>query len=203
MRKLQDLWLNRTAMNKGVKVLSSIGGLIILLGIASLVIGGTSAKQYYVDPLDEIQWQTNSTVNQTIPLSSDETYQLFAKNGEGYHNLSITDRDGNELFHREHCREFGGEESSCEYDWIEIGYFDTYDCPCEITVESSDDILFLVYGEGGEKSDIDGYFMTFCGGFLAIFLGIILLIVGGGVAMLTKSKSVELAPTNQQHYPPQ
>jgi len=203
VRKLQDLWLYRTPMNKGAKVILSIGGIIILLGITSLVIAGPSAKQYYVNPLDEIQWQTNSTINETVPLSPDETYQLFAKNGEGYHNLSITDPDGNELFRGEHCREFGDGDSSCEYDWIEIGYFDAYDCPCQITVESSDDILFLLYGEAGQKTDVDGYFMSFCGGILAIFLGIIVLVVGGGVSMFTKTKSVDLAPSNQQHYPPQ
>lgn len=188
-------------MNKGAKIILAIGGVIVILGIASLVIAGPSAKQYYVNPLDEIHWQTNSTVNETIPLSPDETYELFAKNGTGYHNLSITDPDGNELFWGEHCSDLR-DDSSCEYEWIEIGYFDAYECPCQITVESSEEILFLVYGEGGLKNDVDGYFMSFCGGILAILSGIVILVVGGGVSMSTKTKSVDLVSVNQQHYPP-
>ncbi|MBT4059710.1 MAG: hypothetical protein HOE69_05310 [Euryarchaeota archaeon] len=189
-------------MNTGAKITLAIGGIIVLLGVITIVMAGPSAKQYYVNPSDEVQWRTDSTTNETIPLS-DETYELFVKNGAEYHNLSITDSSGNELFLGEHCEEYDGEEASCEYEWIEIGYFDAYDCPCKITVNSTEDIIFTVYGEAGEKTDVDGYFMSFCGGIIAILSGIVLLAVGGGISLFSKKTNVNIAPAIQQQYPPQ
>ena len=174
-------------MNKGIVTAS---GIIVLLGIALLLKAGTTAEQIYLEPEENAEWRMNSTSDELIPLPSDETYELFIKKGGLVTEISITNENGSEIFDEERCEDVNRNElEDCEYEWIEYGQFETYDCPCRITFNATEEVLFVKEGEGGEKSKVDEYTATICGGFITIGIGILLISISGGIALFSRNKA--------------
>ncbi len=174
-------------MNKGIV---SVGSIVILLGMTLLIKAGTTAEQIYLEPEENAEWRMNSTNDELIPLPSDETYELFIKKGGSVNDISIINDNGTEIFDEERCEDVNRNElEDCEYEWIEYGQFETHHCPCRITFNATEEVLFVKEGEGGEKSLVDEYTATICGGFITIGIGILLISINGGIALFSRNKA--------------
>ena len=174
-------------MNKGI---ITTGGIIILLGLTLLVYAGPTAERVYLEPEENAEWRVNSTEDKLIPLPSDETYELFIKRGGLISNISIIDESGTDIFNIERCEDVNRNElEDCEYEWVEYGAFETYDCPCRITLNTTDEVLFVKEGAGGEKSKVDEYTAAICGGFITIGIGVLIISISGGIALFSNNKT--------------
>ena len=106
-------------------------------------------------------------------------------------NFSIIDNDGESIFNEERCEVLNKNElEDCEYEWVEYGNFDTHNCPCEISFDATEEILFVKEGNGGEKAKIDEYTATICGGIITIGIGILVISISGGISLFRNEKIV-------------
>jgi hypothetical protein len=153
-----------------------------------LIRAGPSAGTEYIDPGENSLWRVNSTADVSIPLPSEDTYQIWIKRGGEVNNISIIDAAGKEQFRAEPCRSLNMMEGSCDFDWLEVGTFDAYDCPCRLSLNATEEIVFTVYNEAGELSLHEEYLAAFCGGFMSIGFGIISIIASGIVHFSTKNQ---------------
>ena len=173
-------------MNKRI---IAIGTVIVILGFALILKAGPTAERVYLEPEENAEWRLNSTDNKLIELDSDETYDVFIKKGGVILDISVTDFQGNSIFNEERCEEINKNElQDCEYEWVEYGSFETHDCPCEISFDATEEILFVKEGEGGQKSKVDEYTAAICGGIITIGIGILVITISGGIALFGKNQ---------------
>ena len=168
-----------------------MGSVIIILGIALIFKAGPSAERIYLEPEQNSELRLNSTNDYLISLDSSETYEIFIKKGGVILDISIIDNDGESIFNEERCEVLNKNElEDCEYEWVEYGNFDTHNCPCEISFDATEEILFVKEGNGGEKAKIDEYTATICGGIITIGIGILVISISGGISLFRNEKIV-------------
>ena len=173
-------------MNKRI---IAIGAIIVILGIALLIKAGPTAERIYLEPEENAEWRLNSSDNKLIQLDSDETYDVFIKKGGIILEISVIDNDGNSIFNEERCEDVNRNElQDCEFEWVEYGSFETHNCPCEISFDATEEILFVKEGEGGQKSKVDEYTAAICGGIITIGIGILVITISGGIALFGKNQ---------------
>jgi hypothetical protein len=185
-------------MNTAARIIFGIGSVVLLLGVGLLIKAGPSAGTEYIDPGETSLWRVNSTADISIPLSADETYQIWIKKGGQVNNISIIDATGKEQFWSETCRSLNLMEGGCDSAWLEVGTFDAYDCPCRLSLNATEEIVFTVNREAGELSLHEEYLIEFCGGVMTLALGLITIVGGGIVHISTKTKVLIEQPVHPQ-----
>jgi hypothetical protein len=181
-------------MNKiGVGI--AVGGfLILLIGVSLMLKAGVSADNIYIEPEDKAVWSGNSTENEVLPFQpeedSSEYFEIYAKLDATVDGLKVVDHSGRDILSTEvYCavaRPNDAEE--CQSEWVIIAEFETYSCPCEISFNSSDDLLIVPQGAAGPKNLVEEYTANLCGGAMACLLGLLILATGGGITLFSRKK---------------
>jgi|GEM_PF-1190879 hypothetical protein len=184
-------------MNNGAKVVLAVGTVILLLGIGLMVKAGPSATIEELDPVPVALWRESSADQETLTLDPDMDFEAYLQGDGELNSISILDSLGREIFHYGPCEQDSLQKEGCDDDWIELGYFSTTDCPCQISLNATEDVIISEYGRAGGHSNVDEWLSTFCFGVIAICFGVLVLAGGGGWGLLAGKKKVELQPQQQ------
>lgn len=180
-------------MHKVAVITLAAGAVILLLGVILLVIAGPSAGNVYIDPEEKAEWRAGGADETQLPfLHSEEEsrdYEIYARRGAAVENLTVVDEAGTDLLWVQvYCSEANHQQDdSCQNEWVVIAEFVSDACPCFISFNTTGEVLVVEYGEAGSQSLVDEWTGQFCGGAMALCLGIILLGAGGGVATFIKA----------------
>lgn len=181
-------------MNKPATAAAAIGVLILLIGVGLMVNAGWSAGTFYVDPEEKALWRGNSTSNEELPFLPDQEryqdYDVYMQKNSTLHEISIVDQDGKEILWTANGCLSGdwAETDDCQYDWVGIGEFDQENCPCLISFNSSGELLITENFAAGQQSLVDEWFGQTCAAIIVLCMGVIIIAVGGGIALFTKKK---------------
>ena len=175
-------------MHVMTKVTLGIGGVLLLISVAALVIGGVSLdnalSEDSMNPRGDEYWTGNAPVIFSGELKWDSNYYVFIEEGR---SVSVELIDGDEYSRFVPCEE----DNSCDF-FYEPGY--TY--VGDISVESSGTWEIKFSGDVVGDSDVmiregkiplDGI-MGLGGGCCGLCGALLLLIIGGIMALTLKDK---------------
>ncbi len=187
-------------MQRAALTTFAIGAVILLAGAVMLVMAGPSAGHVYIDPEEKAVWRAYAANQTTLPFLHNEAesrdYALFARRGYIVENLTVVDESGTELLwmHTYCSAPNHQKDEDCQSEWVVIAEFGSDRCPCIITFNTTGEVLIVPNGEAGSQSLADEWTAQLCGGIMTLCLGVILLVVGGGLARSSKNRVVEFQP---------